>query len=98
MWSSVQTMPAGALNVGMMRDVEHFGRLYAERGAAYAHGYCSAQHLIGSICLCCGRAYGLVDSLGSGGGLSHGWCSTACALIGAQRAGVAGREFQLTPH
>lgn len=68
-----------------MKDFRHLEWLYSYRGAKLADRYCDAQRLIGSVCMSCKKIYRLVDSQRDGGGLSHGWCSEACASVEEQR-------------
>ncbi len=66
--------------------LQEIERIYEEQHDEAAHAYCAKHRAIASICMSCNRVYRVVDSQGTAGGLSHGWCSTACAQVGAARA------------
>lgn len=61
-------------------------RLYQEHGESAAHTFCIMHQAIASVCMSCRRLFRIVDSQGSSGGLSHGWCSARCVRSGAIRA------------
>jgi DNA-binding winged helix-turn-helix (wHTH) protein len=60
--------------------------LYQEQGETAAQTFCIERRIIASICMNCSRLFRVVDSQGTSGGLSHGWCSTNCARIGSATA------------
>lgn len=68
---------------------QEIGQLYEEQHEAAVHAYCVKHRAIASICMHCNRLYRVVGSQGTSGGLSHGWCSPACAQVGAARATAA---------
>lgn len=66
--------------------LQEIDRLHEEQHDAAVHAYCVKHRAIASICMSCTQIFRVVESQGTSGGLSHGWCSTACAEIGAARA------------
>lgn len=66
--------------------LDEVNRLYEEQGEAAAHTFCVKRHAIASVCMSCTRLFRVVDSRGTSGGLSHGWCSARCVQLGATRA------------
>ncbi|MEQ8859173.1 MAG: hypothetical protein RIC56_11020 [Pseudomonadales bacterium] len=98
MSANEQIVRASAFSMDAVNDVEYLAGLLSKRGESRADRYCASRHLIGSVCMACGRVYRLVGSMNNGGGLSHGWCDEACARVGARRAGARAREEKAPPH
>lgn len=67
-------------------SLDVINRLYEERGEKAAHTFCIMHRAIASVCMSCRHLFRVVDSQGSAGGLSHGWCSARCVQYGAARA------------
>jgi hypothetical protein len=75
----------------LSETLQEIEKRYGGQHDEAVHAYCVQHGAIASICMSCKRIYRLVESQGTSGGLSHGWCSSACAQDGAVRATTEAR-------
>lgn len=76
------------------KAVEVMGAFHARQGGTAEACDYAEWGLIASICMICGDVYRVRGAEGGEGGLSHGWCSAACAEVGADQAEIAALPSQ----